>query len=282
MLKKLFLSFFVLFFSTNICISATMDPLPQNTLYMELKDGVVVIELLPDKAPRHVQRISSLTNDGFYDGLKFHRVIQNFMAQTGDPTGTGRGGSTYGRLYAEFNDEPHTRGAVSMARAADINSANSQFFIITGNYFPELDRQYTVFGRVIDGMKYVDKIKTGDTAKNGVVLDPDGIVKMLLGTSLNNKPLSVVKQEIAVVNQLQVDAAKQDPKFIKKSVLEMLEQSKDIDITGANEAVNVPEEKEIISVETPKIENQKPHNEVTVDIKSNKNVNDLLNELKEL
>jgi peptidylprolyl isomerase len=152
---------------------------PENTIYMDTKDGRIVIELLPEKAPNHVARIKELTREGFYDGVVFHRVIDGFMAQTGDPTGTGSGGSSKADLKAEFNDEPHKRGAVSMARAASPNSANSQFFIVLAdsNF---LDRQYTVFGRVTSGMEFVDKIKKGDKANNGAVSNPDKIVKMLV------------------------------------------------------------------------------------------------------
>lgn len=149
----------------------------ENTLYLDLKDGRVTIELYADKAPKHVARIKKLTREGFYDGVVFHRVIDGFMAQTGDPTGTGTGGSSYPDLPAEFNAEPHTRGAVSMARAADPNSANSQFFIVfKDSRF--LDNQYTLFGRVIKGMNYVDSIKKGASHLNGQVDDPDRIIKM--------------------------------------------------------------------------------------------------------
>ena len=122
-----------------------------DVLLMELEDGVVVIQMFPDKAPWHVYRIKLLVREGFYDGLTFHRVIKGFMAQTGDPTGTGTGGSKFGKMYAELNDIKHTRGTVSMARAEDINSADSQFFIVTGNYFQHLDGQYTAWGKVLDG-----------------------------------------------------------------------------------------------------------------------------------
>lgn len=150
---------------------------PENTLYLDLKDGRVVIEMYPDKAPEHVKRIKELTRAGFYDGIVFHRVIAGFMAQTGDPTGTGMGGSDKPDLKAEFNNEPHSRGAVSMARANDPNSANSQFFIVLAdsNF---LDNQYTVWGRVSSGMEFVDKIKKGDSNDNGAVSNPDKIVKM--------------------------------------------------------------------------------------------------------
>jgi len=149
---------------------------PENTLYLDLKDGRVVIELRPDLAPNHVARIKELTRQGFYDGVVFHRVIDGFMAQTGDPTGTGTGGSGK-KLKAEFNKEPHVRGTLSMARAMDPNSADSQFFICFAAA-PFLDGQYTVWGKVTQGMEFVDNIKKGSQARNGQVTDPDKIVKM--------------------------------------------------------------------------------------------------------
>jgi peptidylprolyl isomerase len=133
---------------------------PENTLIIETTKGPVTVELRPDLAPNHVARIKELARQGFYDGVVFHRVIDGFMAQTGDPTGTGRGGSGQ-KLRAEFNAEPHTRGAVSMARAQSPDSGDSQFFIC----FDEatfLDRKYTVWGRVIDGMDNVDKLARGE------------------------------------------------------------------------------------------------------------------------
>lgn len=151
----------------------TLDP--ENTLYLDLKDGRVVIELRPDLAPNHVARIKELTRQGFYNGVVFHRVIDGFMAQTGDPTGTGMGGSGQ-KLKAEFSSAPHIRGTLSMARAQDVNSADSQFFIcFAASQF--LDRQYTVWGRVVEGMEFVDKIKKGGS-NNGAVSDPDKIIKM--------------------------------------------------------------------------------------------------------
>jgi peptidylprolyl isomerase len=148
----------------------------ENTIYLDLKDGRVVIELDPGVAPNHVARIKELTRAGFYDGVKFHRVIPGFMAQTGDPTGTGSGG-TGKKLMAEFNRTPHVRGVVSMARANDVNSADSQFFIVFADA-RFLDGQYTAFGKVSSGMEFVDKIKAGTSANNGAVSDPDTIVKM--------------------------------------------------------------------------------------------------------
>jgi cyclophilin family peptidyl-prolyl cis-trans isomerase len=148
---------------------------PENTLVMETTRGRVVIELLPDLAPNHVARIKELSQQGFYDGVFFHRVIEGFMAQTGDPTGTGRGGS--GRhLKAEFSDASHQRGTVSMARANHPDSADSQFFICFGDA-SFLDGKYTVWGRVTEGMENVDKIKRGEPVK-----DPDKIVSMRLAS----------------------------------------------------------------------------------------------------
>ena len=148
----------------------------ENALLLKLKDGDVVIEMFPDAAPNHVERIKELVRAGFYNGLKFHRVIDGFMAQTGCPYGTGTGG-TGKKLKAEFNRNPHKRGTVSMARAMDVNSADSQFFICF-NDARFLDGQYTAFGHVVSGMEYVDMIKAGTSANNGAVADPDIIVKM--------------------------------------------------------------------------------------------------------
>ena len=147
---------------------------PENTLYLDLPDGRVTIQLLPDLAPKHVERVKQLVREHFYDGLKFHRVIEGFMAQTGCPQGTGTGGSKYPNLKQEFNAEPHVRGTVSMARAASPDSANSQFFICFDDA-SFLDRKYTVWGRVVSGMENVDKIKRGEPVR-----DPDKIVKATL------------------------------------------------------------------------------------------------------
>ncbi len=149
---------------------------PENTLYLDLTYGRVVIQLLPDVAPKTVARIKELARQGFYDGTPFHRVIANFMAQGGDPTGTGTGGSGQ-RLEAEFSAVKHVRGTVSMARSSDVNSADSQFFICLAPA-PHLDGQYTAFGQVIEGMEFVDRIKKGDASNNGLVMVPDKIVKM--------------------------------------------------------------------------------------------------------
>ena len=149
---------------------------PENTLYLDLPDGRVVIQLRPDLAPNHVARIKELTRKGFYNGLSFHRVIPGFMAQTGDPRGDGTGGSGQ-KLKAEFSQEHHVRGTVSMARAASPDSGDSQFFICFAPA-PFLDGQYTIWGEVVSGMEFVDKIKAGSSSNNGAVTDPTKIIKM--------------------------------------------------------------------------------------------------------
>ena len=148
----------------------------ENILYMDLEYGRVTIETRPDLAPRHVAQIKRLVRQGFYDGTPFHRVIEGFMAQGGDPTGTGTGGSG-AKLLAEFSNEKHVRGTVSMARARDPDSADSQFFIMFAPA-PHLDGNYTVWGKVVSGMEFVDRIKRGDRGRGGVVDDPDRIVRM--------------------------------------------------------------------------------------------------------
>ena len=146
---------------------------------MDLKTGPVIIELRPDLAPNHVARIKELAGQGFYDGIVFHRVIPGFMAQTGDPTGTGSGGSDLPDLKAEFSNESHVRGTLSMARSSDPNSANSQFFICFDDA-SFLNGKYTVVGEVVSGMDVVDKVKKGDANDNGAVRNPDKIVSMKL------------------------------------------------------------------------------------------------------
>jgi peptidylprolyl isomerase len=138
---------------------------PENTLIMDTTQGKVVIALRPDLAPKHVERIKQLAREGFYDGIVFHRVIEGFMAQTGCPQGTGTGGSKYPNLPAEFNAEKHVRGVCSMARSQNPNSANSQFFICFDDA-TFLDKQYTAWGKVIEGMENVDKIKRGEPVAN--------------------------------------------------------------------------------------------------------------------
>ena len=151
---------------------------PENTLLMQLKDGVVTIKLRPDLAPNHVERLKTLARQSFYDGIVFHRVIDGFMAQTGDPTGTGGGGSDLPDLKAEFTQTPFARGVIGMARTPDPDSANSQFFIMYGDAGGSLNGQYTVLGEVVSGMEFVDAIKKGDDANNGLVTDPDKIVSL--------------------------------------------------------------------------------------------------------
>ena len=173
---------FILFF-----ISVNQLIAEENIMILKLKDGDVKIELFEDVAPNHVKRIKELANSGKYDNVVFHRVIDGFMAQTGDVKfgnseskdfdlrRAGMGGSDMPDLEQEFNSLPHDRGTLSMARAQDPNSANSQFFICF-QPAPFLDRQYTVFGKVIEGMEFVDKIKRGDQNNNGAVTDPDKII----------------------------------------------------------------------------------------------------------
>jgi cyclophilin family peptidyl-prolyl cis-trans isomerase len=149
---------------------------PQNTIYLDLKDGRVVIKLRPDLAPKHVAQIKALTKDKFYDGIVFHRVIDGFMAQTGDPTGTGMGGSKLPDLPAEFSQVPYKRGTVGMARSQSPNSANSQFFICYDGC-GSLTGQYTIWGEVVSGMEHVNRIKRGAPG-SGQVQGPDKIIRM--------------------------------------------------------------------------------------------------------
>ena len=151
---------------------------PENTIVLETTKGKVVIQLFPDVAPGHVERIKGLAREGFYDGVVFHRVIDGFMAQTGDPTGTGTGGSDKPDLKAEFSETRHERGTCSMARTQNPNSANSQFFICFDRA-PWLDRQYSVWGQVIEGMDNVDQLKRGEPVR-----DPDSITSMRVAADL--------------------------------------------------------------------------------------------------
>jgi peptidylprolyl isomerase len=164
-------------FSSGLFAAPAQDL--QHTLYLDTKDGRVTIRLRPDLAPKHVAQIEALTKRGFYNGLVFHRVIDGFMAQTGDPTGTGAGKSDLPDIPAEFSAEPFRRGTVGMARAQDPDSANSQFFICFADA-AFLNNKYAVIGEVISGMDAVDKIKKGSKEDNGAVTDPDKIVKMQL------------------------------------------------------------------------------------------------------
>ncbi|MFL2688412.1 MAG: peptidylprolyl isomerase [Alphaproteobacteria bacterium] len=164
----------------------------ENTIYLDLKDGRVVIELWPDVAPKHVERIKALARQKFYDGVVFHRVIDGFMAQTGDPTGTGMGGSELPDLPAEFNSAFHVEGTLSMARSSSPDSANSQFFICFAPA-PFLDGQYTAWGKVVDGMELVHRIKKGDSNQNGSVDNPDKIIQMRVAADIEKKPKSKQK-----------------------------------------------------------------------------------------
>jgi len=180
-MKRMVLGFLVAVLLAGPVGAANME----NTLYMELKTGRVVIELRPDLAPKHVARIKELASQKFYDGVVFHRVIEGFMAQGGDPKGTGRGGSGK-KLEAEFSKEPHVRGTLSMARSAHPDSADSQFFIV---FAPSsfLDGKYTVWGKVAEGMEHVDQIKKGDQSRNGSVEEPDKIVSLTVAADESKK-----------------------------------------------------------------------------------------------
>jgi peptidylprolyl isomerase len=156
----------------------------ENTLYLDVPAGRVVIELRPDLAPHHVARIKELARRGFYDGIVFHRVIDGFMAQTGDPRGDGTGGSGQ-KIKAEFSNTHHERGTASMARAQDPDSADSQFFICLAPA-PFLDGKYTAWGKVTSGMEFIDAIKKGDQARNGSVTNPDKIVRMQVAADAEN------------------------------------------------------------------------------------------------
>lgn len=177
MFKRFAVTLASLAFSAGIAMAQTSDP--ANTLYLDLKDGRVVIKLRPDLAPKHVEQIKALTKRGFYDGIVFHRVIEGFMAQTGDPTGTGMGGSDLPNIPAEFQTRvPFTQGSVGMARSQSPNSANSQFFICYQGC-GGLTGQYTIWGEVTSGMEHVSKIKRGAPG-SGTVTGPDKIVRMRL------------------------------------------------------------------------------------------------------
>lgn len=173
-MKALVLALSLAFAGISIAQARDLDP--ENTLVMQTPHGEVVIALRPDLAPLHAERLVTLTRDEFYDGVPFHRVIPGFMAQTGDPTGTGRGGSELPDLPAEFSSVPFERGTVGMARAQNPNSANSQFFIVYDSA-PWLNGDYTLIGEVVSGMEAVDAIRKGE-GSGGMVRDPDTIVTM--------------------------------------------------------------------------------------------------------
>jgi peptidylprolyl isomerase len=179
-LNRLIMAFGFVFALVSGACAETAQNL-KDAIYLDTKDGRIVIQLRPDLAPKHVAQIETLTKRGFYNGIVFHRVIDGFMAQTGDPTGTGMGHSDLPNIKAEFSAEPFKRGTVGMARAQDPDSANSQFFITFADA-PFLNNQYTVVGKVVSGMDVVDKIKKGSKADNGSVTDPDKIIKMQMAT----------------------------------------------------------------------------------------------------
>ena len=169
------LSFAALVLLALASVARAQAPDPNSTLVIELKTGKVLVKLRPDLAPKHVERAKTLARQGFYDGIKFHRVIDGFMAQTGDPTGTGTGGSKLPDLPAEFTREVYKRGSVGAARTSDPNSANSQFFICFGDGCRGLTGQYTLWGEVIEGMEHVDKIAKGEPPRQ-----PDVMQKVYL------------------------------------------------------------------------------------------------------
>ena len=177
---KIFKNIFLIIIMIGYTMTANAND--ENILLMELKSGTVTIEMKPEVAPMHVARITELVREGFYDGLTFHRVIAGFMAQTGDPLGNGTGGSGQ-NIDAEFNNERHLRGTLSMARASDPNSADSQFFICFEDA-PHLNAQYTVWGQVVDGMEYVDTIKKGEGANGSILGEPDKIISIKIKADL--------------------------------------------------------------------------------------------------
>ena len=194
-MKKYFALFvFLLPFIMSEAKTEKIDP--ENTLIIELKDGKVVIEFFDKDAPNHVARIKELANEGLYDGVVFHRVIEGFMAQTGDvefgnskdfsERRVGTGGSDLPDLKEEFNERKHVKGTCSMARSSNPNSANSQFFICFDDA-SFLDGQYTVWGQVIEGMEHVDKIKLGSSSDNGSVDNPDKMIKVSVGSAKKSK-----------------------------------------------------------------------------------------------
>ncbi len=191
MLKKIVLVLAVSLFTAGAALAQAPALDKENILYIDTKDGRIAIQLRPDLAPGHVARVKKLAREGFYDGVVFHRVLDGFMAQTGDPEGTGMGGSKYPDLKAEFSQTPFKRGTVGAARTRDPNSANSQFFIVLDES-SHLNGQYTVWGEVIRGMDRVDAIKKGDRRRNGLVTNPDKMVKVTVAADA--KDHSVLKE----------------------------------------------------------------------------------------
>jgi peptidylprolyl isomerase len=182
MIKKILLACALILVAAGLRPAMAADP--ENTLLMDLQWGQVVIEMRPDLAPKHVARIKELVRKGFYDGTPFHRVIDGFMAQGGDPTGTGTGGSGL-KIPAEFSGEHFVRGVVGMARSASPNSADSQFFIMLGSA-SSLDGKYTIWGQVTKGMEFVDKITKGSASDNGAVSSPDRLVRMVVAADVKH------------------------------------------------------------------------------------------------
>jgi peptidylprolyl isomerase len=185
--------------SAAVAQNATLDK--ENILYIDLKSGRVAIQLRPDLAPNHVVRAKKLAREGFYDGIVFHRVIDGFMVQTGDPKGDGTGSSKYPDLRAEFSPQSFRRGTLGAARGRSAHSANSQFFICL-EAATHLNGQYTVWGQVIRGMEHVDAIKKGDPARNGAVDTPDKMLKVLVATdATDHSVLSDATSADAIANQ---------------------------------------------------------------------------------
>jgi len=176
-MKKALQSITIFAFVLGLTLTTVKAQNMNDILYIDLEHGQIAIEMKPDLAPKHVERIKTLANEGFYDGIVFHRVIDGFMAQTGDPTGTGSGGSTMDDLPAEFSNANFDRGTVGMARTSNPNSANSQFFICLDDC-SFLNGQYTIWGQVIEGMDFVDKIKRGEPPRN-----PDAMLKVTVGSA---------------------------------------------------------------------------------------------------
>ena len=207
MLKRSILTLGSILLMTAATAGSAKAADPENTIYVSLSTGgTVTIDLLPDLAPKHVERIKKLTREGFYDGIIFHRVIDGFMAQTGDPTGTGTGGSKEPNLPAEFSQYEYKRGTVAMARTADPDSANSQFFICftdTGCSF--LKGQYTVWGQVSDGMPEVDKIAKGEPPAS-----PDKIVKMTVAADNATTPAQAVSGDVTADSEAAPAPAPED------------------------------------------------------------------------
>ena len=267
-LRKLFIALLAVMGLTTQAWAKDLDP--ENTLYLELKDGRVVIEMYPAFAPETVTRIKTLVREKFYDGLKFHRVIEGFMAQTGDPRGDGTGGSSYPDLPDEFNIKRHWRGVVSMANASVANSANSQFFIMFADN-RALDGKYTVWGRVREGMQFVDNIKKGDPYQNGAIQGaPDRIISMRVMADVEpNLPApapapdmssesaseGVTADIVPQDEEMMVEDAVEDIEEAAEDMVEQVEETADVetmegDVDETMEAVDTGEE-EASQIMTP-------------------------------